>query len=82
MGHKEVRKKWRWARIFMWLCGAVIVYFAYGYFMTHDAGVGAALVALGNIWFFYRWNHNIESGEAFDLYIEDIRESNRPSWRR
>jgi hypothetical protein len=82
MGHKEVRARWRWARVFMWSCGAVVVYFAHGYFMDNDAGVGSALVSLGGVWFFHRWNRNIESREAIDLYIEDVRENNRSNWRR
>lgn len=79
---EDVRSKWRWARIFMWACGSVVAYFSSGYFMTHDAGLGAALVSLGVIYFFYRWNRNIETMEAVDEFIETCRSNNRSNWRR
>jgi hypothetical protein len=79
---EDIIAKWRWARIFVWVCGAIVVYFSYGYFTTHDAGVGATLLSLGGVWFFYQWYRNIEAREAVELHIWAVRENNRPSWRR
>jgi len=60
---------------------AVCAYFTYGYFITHDAGFGATLVVLGGVWFFWKWNKNIDEREAWELHIEALRQNNQPRAR-
>jgi hypothetical protein len=70
-------------RVFVIVCAVAALYVGWEYFNSHDAGIGAGIIAVCVIYMFLCWKGKIdEKQRAEEMWNDFVKRARFSPWRR